>query len=457
MSCAVFEQMSARSYPARTVSLLHYVRRALVGNGPFARIARGAGWTLLSRALGGILGLAGQLVLARWLGAAGFGAYAVPLSVVAVLTFPATLGLDKATLRFLPEYMNAPGLYRGFIRFAGTITIIGSLAAGAVAVLLGFGLSSFGSTYGAGVKAAAGLGTLMPAIAMASAVARSHGRAFVAVAPGELLRPAIVLFAVGGLIWVGADGSAEKALVLITIGAAAALGIQFMVLRRDMGQIAPCRPEYMQRTWLGLALPMLAVAGLSLALAHGNIILVAALLEPSDAGAYVAAVKISALVAMVLTAANALAAPTYAQLHATGASHELATVVRHCAHLIFWPTLLVAGVTAIAGPWMLTLAGSEFASAYPALLVLIVGQLVNAGMGSVGYLTQLTGDQHGALFTLGVSAVVNLILSLALIPVFGIVGAALASATSMVLWNIWLHRRVVRRLGVYPAITDALR
>ncbi|MEL6131288.1 MAG: hypothetical protein AAFR30_15465 [Cyanobacteria bacterium J06628_4] len=40
---------------------------------------------------------------------------------------------------------------------------------------------------------------------------------------------------------------------------------------------------------------------------------------------------------------------------------------------------------------------------------------------------------------------------------FGIVGAAMATAFAMALWNVWLYVLVVRYLGVRPSIVDAFR
>jgi O-antigen/teichoic acid export membrane protein len=411
---------------------------------------------LLSQGLGGLLGLASALVLARWLGAEGFGAYGVTLSALALMSLPATLGLDKAALRFIPQYRDAPARRQGFTRFAVTVAFLGGLIAATAALSIGVWLSSEGGVYGRAMVASSGLAIFLPLHALASGLARANGRALLAVAPGEVLRRLIQLAMIGGFVLAGVSGSTTLALFSATLAAGAGLALQFIILRRD--STAPsARPEYLLRDWLGLSVPMLTISGLNLVIAHSSTLIVGAILGPADAGAYVAAVRFSALVTLVLGAINFLAAPVYADLHARGATEELASLVRRCAHLIFWPTLATALTVMAAGPWLLASLGPDFNHAYPALLILVAGQLVNAGAGSVGYLAQLTGDQRGALVTLGFSAVVGLILSLALIPIVGLIGAAFASATSTAAWNIVLHRRIVRRLGVRPAITDALR
>ena len=69
----------------------------------------------------------------------------------------------------------------------------------------------------------------------------------------------------------------------------------------------------------------------------------------------------------------------------------------------------------------------------------------------------MTGHQNQSAVVMGVTALVNLILNLIGIHLWGIVGAAMATAFSMAIWNVWLYLLVVRDLGVRPSILDALR
>jgi O-antigen/teichoic acid export membrane protein len=124
--------------------------------------------------------------------------------------------------------------------------------------------------------------------------------------------------------------------------------------------------------------------------------------------------------------------------------------------MIFWPSLAIsAGIAALSGP-LLDLFGSEFHEARPALLILLVGQLINAAAGSVGYLLTLTGYHREATRALGLSAVACILLAGVGVSVFGLVGAALGSTTGFLLWNGSLYWLVVRKLGIRPSIFTAL-
>jgi len=56
----------------------------------------------------------------------------------------------------------------------------------------------------------------------------------------------------------------------------------------------------------------------------------------------------------------------------------------------------------------------------------------------------------------GVSALLYVILLFFGIQAFGLIGAAVATALTMTLWNIWLNRLAWRRLHLHTSIVEAM-
>ena len=128
---------------------------------------------------------------------------------------------------------------------------------------------------------------------------------------------------------------------------------------------------------------------------------------------------------------------------------RLATMSARMALLLAVPVLLLF---VFLGKWILgSVFGAAFAGGYQALIILSVGQLANAGMGSVGMLLNMTGHERDTARAVGVSAATNVVLNLVLIPLLGINGAASATAISMALWNVIMWRAVYYRLGIQRA------
>jgi O-antigen/teichoic acid export membrane protein len=107
----------------------------------------------------------------------------------------------------------------------------------------------------------------------------------------------------------------------------------------------------------------------------------------------------------------------------------------------------------IGSQWFLLLFGRDFTGGQTPLTILCIGQLVNAAMGSVGYLLIMTGHGRDAAVGIAAGAGVNLLLSALLIPHWGVNGAAAASAIGLIVWNVVLAVFVWKRIGI---LTTAL-
>ena len=65
---------------------------------------------------------------------------------------------------------------------------------------------------------------------------------------------------------------------------------------------------------------------------------------------------------------------------------------------------------------------------------------------------QLTGHNYQCVYVYFCGTLINLVLSIILIPLLGILGGAIATSLTMIVWNIWLHHLAVKYLGVRPSI-----
>ena len=92
--------------------------------------------------------------------------------------------------------------------------------------------------------------------------------------------------------------------------------------------------------------------------------------------------------------------------------------------------------------------GKEYVSSYVALTILTFGQLINAAIGSVGNLLNMTGHERDTMRAVAFAAAVNIVLNTVLIPSYSIEGATIATAITLTIWNLVLRRAVLRRLGI---------
>ncbi|AEB12562.1 flippase [Marinithermus hydrothermalis] len=415
-----------------------------------ATLARGAGIAFVLQASGTGLKYLTQVLLARWMGAAEYGVYAYAFTWANLLSVLATLGFTTGSLRFVPEYLAKEDWahLRGFIRRVRQLVLLAGLLLAAVGggILILLHSPQMNTT-------ALLLGmALVPLLALVSVqreMVRGTRRIALAYAPPMVLQPVLVLVAaflmlssLGGLTGVAALSAFALALLIV-------LGVQGWGLVQTLPQEAVSMPpRYETARWWRVSFPLLLVSGSLIVLNQADILMIGIFLGPKEAGIYMAATKTAALVSFVLVAVNAIVAPMISELHTKGDREELQRMVSAAVRWMFWPSLSVTLGLLLLGRVVLGLFGTEFPMGYSALVLLALGQLVNASVGPVGYLMSLTGHQDLSAWVYGLSALVNIGLNALLIPIWGLIGAALATMAAMVLWNAWLYVLVYRFLGL---------
>ena len=93
--------------------------------------------------------------------------------------------------------------------------------------------------------------------------------------------------------------------------------------------------------------------------------------------------------------------------------------------------------------------GQEYgAISYAPLVILTIGQLFNVFFGQVGLFLSMTGHEKITLIGQAASLLINILLCIALIPVYGSVGAAIGVSVGLLVWNILLFLLLYKYLDV---------
>lgn len=141
--------------------------------------------------------------------------------------------------------------------------------------------------------------------------------------------------------------------------------------------------------------------------------------------------------------------PQMSRLYAAGDMEALQRLATTSARWILLAGLFAATVLTLFGNLFIAfIFGRIYETAYPALIILTVGQLFNAAFGSVGVLLNMSGHERDTLIGVAIACSMNIALNFVLIPPLGILGAAIATASTLVLWNILLWRKVKKRLDI---------
>ena len=189
-------------------------------------------------------------------------------------------------------------------------------------------------------------------------------------------------------------------------------------------------------TFLRRSIPMMLSSTILVVLGWMDTFVLGIFNPSQDIGIYNVAIKIAGISSFVFFAVNSILAPKLAQLYQTNEKLAFRQLVQFSAFINGISSILIIALILGFHDWLLRIFGPEFAAGDKALFILCAGQLIMALTGSVGVILQMTGNQviyqNIMVFTL----CINILLNFILIPLYGIQGAALATAISVLIWNI---------------------
>lgn len=381
------------------------------------------------------------MFLARVLGAVEFGLFASMFALGMIGAVAALFGQQTLSMKILSALGDDPDgatERRRALRQSYRVALIG--AAIVVTLLLSGGIIA--AWFGADIDMRYLLGAcaLVLPFALSDLVAhqyRAFGAIFLALAPRDILwRGLVVLICLGAVSLPFAFTDALTAMILLSVMLMAIVTVQLigmivsnrdrLAIRSDAADTGPM--QWRVSAWMWLA--SLGTMGANLNIAS------AALFLPADQiGAYFAAQKISQLLQLPIIAINISATPVFARLYNQNDMEGLRNVARKIAMLIAVPLALGAAIIGVFAPQLLALFDPTFASAALAL-ILLAGSHLLVGLGGPTRQLMLmsNGERQVVRLTL-ISEIAGLALIPILVPMFGIVGAALAACAARVLFT----------------------
>lgn len=431
------------------------IRNRLIGEGGELQsvLSRGASSAFLLKVVGAGLAFGVQVLLARLMGVTDYGIYVYAYTWAKMLVLVGRMGADKGLIRFMPEYRSHEqwGRFRGALRFGIRTVLIsctGLALIGASVVWLLY--DSMPASQPETLYWALAMLPILGLIQLWKGALQAFKRIAQALSP-ELLVKHLMIGGGSLLLYTVMEGTltapyamgATFVAVLATFGAGGAF--LWRVLPAEMWKVESREtPKY----WLRVMWPMMVMAGASITMKRTDLIMVGAFLGPDEAGVYGAVVRISELARFGLQAINSIAAPLIAELYHSGKHGELQQLTTWSARGAFVVASAVAGGLYVLGPFILGLFGTEFGSGYVPLLILLGGQLLNSFAGVVGFVMMMTGHQYQSMYILVIAAVLNIILNAILIPLFGVMGGAIATSSTMAAWNMWMVSYVSKEIGI---------
>lgn len=402
-----------------------------------------------------VIGYGFKVYLARVLGAEALGIYALGITLVGFVGVFNSLGLVEAAVRFAAVYRAAqkPLQLRALLWRGGTILLAVNLLLAAIFLATG-GIVARRFYHS---PALAGYIPWFAALLLLGSISTFYGRILAGYkAIGR--RTLVTNF-------IGSPATMLLALLLISMG----WGLRGYLLAQVLGavlvialllalvwQLTPREarpflrwPRLEPEVW-SFSTAALGILLLEFLMGQVDKISLGFYLGARSVGIYSVAAAMVAYVSVVLNSVNQVFSPVIAGLHAKGDIAMLGRLYKGLTKWVLGLTLPLAITVMVCARPLMRIFGHEFEAGWPILIVGTTGQLVNCGVGSVSLLLLMSGNQRRLLRVQIAMAAFMLIACFALIPVWGVLGAAVAAAITNAGTNFWNLLGVRKELGFSP-------
>ena len=246
-------------------------------------------------------------------------------------------------------------------------------------------------------------------------------------------------------VWTGHESSSFDVFVGLAFGAGLSLCFGawiFLRATRATAQTATLSGTALDRKRLIQGAPhFMAMSVTTMYLSNIDVIAVSRFLGQSDVAVYVACTRTAMVISLGLIGIGGILAPYFASAYATQNTRRLTSLVNAGARWCAFQGLVVATFLLILARPILSIFGEGFDQFTVVLAVLILGQFINTAFGPLAVLLSMTHRERVGAVILIVTAILGTAAYLIMIPRFGLIGAALANMSVVIIWNFsmaWL-------------------
>ncbi len=399
-------------------------------------LARQGSITFVGNVVNGVLGFAIVMLMTRFVSPSVYGLFVLATSVILFAQVFANLGLPLAIDYFVPQYLadDEYGKAKGVI-VQVTMTVLATSTA--VAIALAVAASTIGRFFGEPSLAIALviLSFTVPMLAIYNVLLTSYysiKKLQYRVVMRDLVRPIVRFLATAAFLLAGLGllaligGYVVGLLVAITVGAVLFTYRAWRIVAAETDLVAA-------GPLVRYSVPLAMTSVVYVLMGHVDYFVLGFFLDADDVGIYRVGYMLGSALLIIF---NSLA-PVFKPLIAERKEDTVLVERRFriAARWIAGFTLPIAIVLSLgASSFLATLYTPQYAAANAVVATLCVAFLFNVTFGGPdGTLLQGMGYPRLVFLNTSVLFGANFLVSIALVPTFGIEGAAIGSATALVL------------------------
>jgi len=413
-------------------------------------LLRGSAIAFVFKLFAAGIGFGLNVVLARLLGAEGSGIFFLSFTIIMIAAVVGRIGMDNSLVRFIAAniVVGMPGKVMGVYYKAIKISTL---------VVIPLSITLYLATPWLSRVLFNKPELEQPLLIMCFAVTpvalfmlhayALQGLKHIAASVSILSLVAPLLTIIMSILFVGEHGL-QAASYAYLVASIITLVIGWLLWKRVTDSYGVHIVEFETQELLSSSMPLFIVSIATLVVGFAPMLILGVWESSSNIGIFSAASRTAGLISFILVAVNSIAAPKFSELYQKGEIETLRNIARNSTKVMMFMAFPALLLCLIFPENILGVFGDEFRKGALVLIVLSIGQFINVSTGAVGYLLMMTGHEKLMGKILIFTAFFSVLISFILIPVLGVLGAAIGSAVAMVLQNLISMVYVRCRLGI---------
>jgi len=395
-----------------------------------------------------------NFIVVRYIGVEIYGKFTYIFSYISFLPVLITLGLDQALVFYIPKLINnnSGKELNSMITFAICIPLILAMVSISILMIYSKVISKFllkNIEYDIYIKLLIPIVILMVLSNIINGVFRGLGNIKYNVISDNFISPILKVVII--LVLVLMRYKSNSLIIthyIATFFSTLYLGIKFLRIK-IIGKINIKYSENYKKL-LKFSFPILITGILGYIVQRTDVIMIGYFLSSDKVGVYNIALQIGSISSFILIAFSSIFASTISSLYNSGSMEKLSQIYKIITKWIVTINLMAFAIILIFSKDIMHLFGKDFIYGSTALILISIGQVVNAATGLVGLMNTMTGHPQYEIYIAIVVMVISLLGNYFLIPIYGINGAAVTSLLSVAVSNILRLAFLYRDSKLHP-------
>ncbi len=418
-------------------------------------VAKGAGIAFLGLILGKFLDFSTRVFVARSMGPEIYGLIALGIAVISIIGRVTSFGFGMGVNRFISFYTGKKNLkkVKGAIFYSFRISL-------PVTLLFSFLLFLFSHEISVIFFSNPEMSTVLRifSIALPLSVAIRISRSILLgfkmvkekIISREISKSASTLIFVIIFFYLGFGFFGTVFSYFLGFLVSFIMGI-FFIKTKILPQLKKIRYANVTKEILFFSFPLFMTSTIALIMSWTDVIMLGYFDTVYNVGIYESSLNLCILMTFVLDSFAFIILPVISELFSKNKIEEIRNIYKISTRWIFsavFPVFLL--LILFPGKILTTLFGSEFASGSTTLIILSLGYLVYITVGLTSQTITAIGKPKINFYYSFFAAISNILLNIILIPVYGMVGAAIAMTSSLLIQNILSINYLKKELQIKP-------